>query len=174
MLVGYTYYLLGILACAFLLRYANCHIYCVSSSFSLSIYKRLNTSSKPPAMPSITHVRSPDPSQASGAQTGGMTRTNAISGQANINASIMTAKPHTKSDIHHHGDQDTVIYALRGSGSVVTDNGNTTTKLAPGDFCLIPAGVEHVEMNDTDDEVTWIIHRTGSKADVVNLNKWSE
>ncbi|KAF2153279.1 RmlC-like cupin [Myriangium duriaei CBS 260.36] len=124
-------------------------------------------------MPSVTHVRSPDPSKASGAQTGGMLRANAISGEAKINASIMTAKPHTKSDIHHHGDQDTIIYALRGTGSVVTDQGNTTTRLAPGDFCLIPAGVEHLEQNDTDEEVVWVIHRSGSKADVVNLDNWS-
>ncbi|GAM84326.1 hypothetical protein ANO11243_023200 [Dothideomycetidae sp. 11243] len=127
------------------------------------------------AMPqSITHVRDPDTTHASGAQTGGMIRTAAIHGKASINASIMTAQPRSKSDVHHHGEQDTIIYALRGTGSVVTDGGSTRTDLAPGDFCLIPAGVEHLEMNDTDEEVVWIITRNGSTADVVNKDKWSE
>ena len=103
-----------------------------------------------------------------------MSRTTAIAEPgASINASIMTAAPHTKSAIHHHGPQDTIIYALKGAGgTVVTDNGKTTTRLRPGDFCLIPAGVEHMEANEGDDEAVWVITRSGEAAQVVNVDGW--
>lgn len=122
----------------------------------------------------LVHVPSPDTSAPSGGQTPGMLRTNAISGHnSSINASIMTSQPGTKSAIHHHGDQDTIIYALKGRGAVVTDGGSTTTRLNPGDFVLIPKGLEHLEMNDGEEEVVWIITRSGSEADVVNVDGWS-
>ncbi len=44
--------------------------------------------------------------------------------------------------------------------------------LAPGDFALIPAWIEHQEVNESDEEVVWIITRSGSKPVVVNLNGW--
>jgi uncharacterized RmlC-like cupin family protein len=44
--------------------------------------------------------------------------------------------------------------------------------LAPGDFALIPAWTEHQEVNDGDEEVTWIITRSGGTPVVVNLEGW--
>ncbi|KAF4553168.1 Hypothetical protein D9617_8g051820 [Elsinoe fawcettii] len=121
----------------------------------------------------IVYVPAPDRKQASGGQTSGMTRTNAIAGQGSINASIMTAAPHSSSGVHHHGEQDTIIYALSGNGSVLTEGGKKRVDLGPGDFCLIPKGLEHQEVNESDDEVVWVITRSGDSANVVNVDKWT-
>ncbi|PNS14209.1 hypothetical protein CAC42_6722 [Sphaceloma murrayae] len=121
----------------------------------------------------VVYVPSPDRSRASGGQTSGMTRTNAISGKASINASIMTAAPHSSSGIHHHGEQDTIIYSLKGRGSVISEGGKKRQDIGPGDFLLIPKGVEHQEVNDSDEEVVWVITRSGTEADVQNVDGWA-
>ena len=84
----------------------------------------------------------------------------------------MIAKPHSSSDVHHHGEQDTVVYALRGNGTVVSEGGKKRQDLTPGDFALIPAWAEHQEVNDSAEEVTWIITRSGRIPVVENLGCW--
>lgn len=84
----------------------------------------------------------------------------------------MIAKPHTSSGVHHHGEQDTIVYALCGHGTVVSEGGEERHNLAPGDFALIPAWAEHQEVNDGDEEVTWIITRSGRAPVVENLDRW--
>ena len=84
----------------------------------------------------------------------------------------MIAKPHSASDIHHHGDQDTIVYAAKGRGTVVSEGGKKRQDLAPGDFALIPAYAEHQEVNDGEEEVVWIITRSGRTPEVVNLEGW--
>jgi hypothetical protein len=45
--------------------------------------------------------------------------------------------------------------------------------LSPGDFALIPAWTEHQEVNESDGDVVWIIHRApGGTPVVVNLEGW--
>lgn len=85
---------------------------------------------------------------------------------------VMIAKPHTSSAVHHHGEQDTVVYALSGHGTVVSEGGKKRQDLGPGDFALIPAWTEHQEVNDGDQEVTWIIARSGRAPVVTNLDEW--
>lgn len=89
-----------------------------------------------------------------------------------ICASSMVAEPHSASAIHHHGGQDTVVYAVRGRGSVVSEGGKKRVDLEPGDFALIPAWMEHQEVNDNDEEVLWTIVRSGRNPEVVNLEGW--
>ena len=84
----------------------------------------------------------------------------------------MIAKPRSSSAVHHHGRQDTVVYALSGHGTLVSDGGRTRQDLSPGDFALIPAGAEHQEVNDGDEDVTWIITRSGRVPEVQNLEGW--
>lgn len=84
----------------------------------------------------------------------------------------MLAKPHTASAIHHHGEQDTVVYATSGRGAVISEGGNKRQELGPGDFALIPAFVEHQEVNDGDEDVVWIITRSGRGPIVENLEDW--
>lgn len=82
----------------------------------------------------------------------------------------MIAHPHTGSDIHHHGHLDTVVYALRGFGSILYGpEASQRHDLKPGDYALIPAWVEHQEVNEGDEEVEWIIVRSGREPVVVNL-----
>lgn len=85
---------------------------------------------------------------------------------------VMIAKPHSSSAVHHHGSQDTIVYALRGHGTLVSEGGMKRQNLAPGDFALIPAWAEHQEANDADEEVTWIITRSGRSPIVENLGGW--
>lgn len=84
----------------------------------------------------------------------------------------MLAQPHTSSGIHHHAGQDTIIYAIRGNGSIIFENGNRRVDLKPGDWALIPAYEEHQEVNDGDVEVEWVIVRGGREPAVVNVDKW--
>ena len=85
---------------------------------------------------------------------------------------VMIAKPHSSSAVHHHGEQDTVIYAVRGQGTIVSDGGKNRQILGPGDFALIPAWAKHQEVNDGDDEVIWVITRSGRTPFVENLQGW--
>ncbi|KAK4900267.1 hypothetical protein LTR27_002491 [Elasticomyces elasticus] len=101
----------------------------------------------------VTVTKSSD-LKASGGQTEGMIRQNAITGLTdNICASRMIAHPHTASAVHHHGDQDTIVFAFSGHGTVVSDGGKKKQVLAPGDFALIPAWAEHQEVNEGDEDV---------------------
>ncbi|KAI0376678.1 RmlC-like cupin [Hypomontagnella monticulosa] len=110
----------------------------------------------------------------SGGQTEGMVRSNAIVDKCGgICATSMLAKPHTASAVHHHGEQDTIVYAVKGRGSVVSEGGTKRVDLEPGDFALIPAYMEHQEVNDGDEDVIWTIVRSGRIPEVVNLTGWN-
>lgn len=55
---------------------------------------------------------------------------------------VMIAKPHSASAVHHHGEQDTIVYASSGHGTIVTKDSNgefVRHDLSPGDFALIHA-----------------------------------
>lgn len=98
----------------------------------------------------------------------------------------MTAHPHTSSDVHHHGEEsmpypltirianstDTIVYAVKGHGTIVSDGGKTRQDLSPGDWALIPAFAEHQEANDSDEDVVWAIIRSGRVPIVKNLSGW--
>ena len=112
---------------------------------------------------------------SSGAQTSGMIRQNALTNLTDhICASRMIAKPHTASAVHHHGDQDTVVFAFSGHGTIVSESGKKKETLAPGDYALIPAYAEHQEVNEGEEEVVWCIVRSGREPKVVNLGGWGE
>ena len=70
--------------------------------------------------------------------------------------------------------EDTVVYCVRGRGAVVSEGGNKRQVLENGDFALIPAHAEHQEVNDGDEEVEWIITRSGRFPIVENLQTWSK
>lgn len=108
--------------------------------------------------------------EASGGQTEGMIRQNTLVNVAEcICASRMIAKPHTASAIHHHAEEDTVVFAFSGHGTIVSDGGKKKQQLQPGDYALIPAWAEHQEVNESDEDVVWCIVRNGKEPKVVNL-----
>lgn len=83
----------------------------------------------------------------------------------------MIAAPHTASAIHHHGEENTIVFAFSGQGTIVSEGGKKKQVLMPGDFALIPAWAEHQEVNETDEEVVWAIVRSGREPVVVNLDE---
>ncbi|KAI4863563.1 RmlC-like cupin [Hypoxylon rubiginosum] len=127
----------------------------------------------------------PDPSQPvhltkasaikeSGGQTEGMIRSNAIVDKCDgICATSMLAKPHTASAVHHHGEQDTIVYAVKGRGTIISEGGSKIVDLEPGDYALIPAFMEHQEVNNGDEDVVWTIVRSGRIPEVFNLTDWN-
>jgi hypothetical protein len=42
---------------------------------------------------------------------------------SSICGTLMRAQPHSASSVHHHGEQDTVVYAVSGLGSLVSEGG---------------------------------------------------
>ena len=127
------------------------------------------TTPGPVAVTPFTSLTSPT---ATGAQTPGMLRRTALPNLSqNLNATLMTSQPNTTSAIHHHGAQDTVVFAFRGhGGAIVSEGGEKKQVLEPGDFALIPAWREHQEVNEGEGEVVWCIVRSpGGEAVVVNL-----
>lgn len=46
--------------------------------------------------------------------------------------------------------------------------------LSPGDFALIPAFTEHQEVNDSDEDIKWMIARGGRSPIVENLDGWTK
>ena len=126
-------------------------------------------------LPRPVHVTKAADIKTSTGQTEGMIRQGAIIDISDkVCASVMIAKSHSSSAIHHHGEQDTIVYSVRGRGTVVSEGGKKRQDLAPGDFALIPAFAEHQEVNDGDDEVTWIITRSGRSPIVENLEAWGK
>jgi len=85
---------------------------------------------------------------------------------------LMIAKPHTTSAVHHHGQEDTIVYAAKGRGSIVSEGGSRRDDLEPGDWALIPAYAEHQEVNESDEDIVWVIVRGGRIPIVENLESW--
>lgn len=69
----------------------------------------------------------------------------------------MRAQPHSSSAVHHHGNQDTIVYAVSGHGAIVSDGGKQRDELKPGDWAIIPKGREHQEVNEGDEEVSGML-----------------
>lgn len=52
---------------------------------------------------------------------------------------------------HHHEQEDEMFLVWRGQMTIEFRDGRVT--LQPGDFCVVPHGVEHRTMSDTEAEV---------------------
>ena len=120
------------------------------------------------------------------AQTSGMRRLEAISGQTVGSRDLWMGQTHvapaTGSGNHHHGVSETGIYVVSGHPEFVfldeTDGEPVERRLRtnPGDYVYVPPWVPHREENpDPDDEAVVVIARTTQEAIVVNLPdlKWT-
>ncbi|KAI0828101.1 RmlC-like cupin [Hypoxylon sp. FL0890] len=110
-----------------------------------------------------------------------MIRQGAVIGKSDrMCATVLIAQPHCSSAVHHHGEQETIIYAASGTGMyvliLVTSSGADEEpkrhELSPGDFAFIPPWTEHQEINETDEKVVWILIRSGPEPVVVYLTGW--
>ncbi len=128
---------------------------------------------------SLRHVRgaglSPDT-----AQTGGMTRLEAVSGRTTGSSKVWMGQTHvapkTNSGDHHHGEAETAIYVLSGNPVFVFAEGDQEMRIEtePGDYVFVPPFVPHREENPGDTEAVVIIARSSQEGIVVNLpSLWS-
>ena len=112
------------------------------------------------------------------AQTGGMARTAAISGELTGAQALWMGRtvvpPGVSSGDHHHGASETGIYVVSGhpvfvfrdpaSGSVVR------LEAEPGDYVWVPPHVPHREENPSPDtEAVVVLARSTQEAIVVNV-----
>jgi uncharacterized RmlC-like cupin family protein len=112
------------------------------------------------------------------AQTSGMVRTAAISGDLVDARSLWMGRtvvlPGASSGDHHHGESETGIYVVSGhpvfvfrdpqSGSLVR------LETSPGDYVWVPPHVPHREENPSPDtEAVVVIARSTQEAIVVNV-----
>lgn len=112
------------------------------------------------------------------AQTGGMLRSAAISGDLVGARELWMGRtvvlPGTSSGDHHHGSSETGIYVVSGNPVFVfrdPESGSLVRlETAPGDFVWVPPHVPHREENPSPDtEAVVVIARSTQEAIVVNV-----
>jgi uncharacterized RmlC-like cupin family protein len=110
------------------------------------------------------------------AQTPGMTRLAAISGESAGSDAIWMGETHvapqTRSADHHHGESETAIFVVTGHPAFVyLDHGvETRIETSPGDYVYVPPYAPHREENPSpDEEAVVVIARSTQEAIVVNL-----
>jgi uncharacterized RmlC-like cupin family protein len=114
-------------------------------------------------------------------QTPGSLRMSAIAAMQGIVSSlwagIFVVEPSGKTGIHHHGEQDTVVYVLEGEARVRWGNlGEHSATVGAGDFLHVPAWLPHQELNpSTEHPFRWVVVRSTPEPIVVNLpdNFWT-
>lgn len=111
------------------------------------------------------------------AQTSGMSRFAAISGDAVGAQAIWMGRTHVApraaSGPHHHGHSETGIYVVSGSPVFIYQDGDEEVRIEtrPGDFVYVPPFVPHIESNaGSDEEAVVVIARSTQEAIVVNLD----
>ncbi len=112
---------------------------------------------------------------ASTQQTCGSLRQAAISATTGVSSSLWAGtflvEPLARTGIHHHGEQDTVVYVLEGESLVRWgDHGENSAVARAGDFLHIPAHLIHQEINPSPTApFRWVVIRSTSEPIVVNL-----
>lgn len=108
-------------------------------------------------------------------QTPGSLRHAAISPQLGVDskmwAGTFLVEPGASTGIHHHGEQDTIVYVLEGEAIVRSgEQGNASATVRAGDFLHVPAWLIHQEINPSSEHsFRWIVVRSTPETIVVNL-----
>jgi uncharacterized RmlC-like cupin family protein len=108
-------------------------------------------------------------------QTSGSLRMSAIAAQRGIVSSlwagVFVVEPLGKTGIHHHGEQDTVVYVLEGEARVRWGNfGEHSATVRAGDFLHVPGWLPHQELNLSKEHLfRWVVVRSTPDPIVVNL-----
>ena len=112
------------------------------------------------------------------AQTAGMTRLAALSGESVGSRAIWMGEtrvaPRVASGPHHHGDSETGIYVVAGHPEFIYQDGDREVRLRtkPGDYIYVPPFAHHIESNaHSDEEAVVVIARTTQEAIVENLER---
>jgi uncharacterized RmlC-like cupin family protein len=124
---------------------------------------------------SAIHVVRPDQQNAETLQTSGSQRLSAISAAQGIASALWAGtflvEPSAKTGIHHHGEQDTVVFVLEGEAVVRWgDRGEHRATVRAGDFLHVPSWLPHQELNpSTTTAFRWVVVRSTPEPIVVNL-----
>src|SRR6202167_4332682 len=130
-----------------------------------------------PAPPGLQLIKADELSGAT-AQTSGMIRAAAISGDLVGARSLWMGRtvlpPAVSSGDHHHGESETGIYVVSGSPVFVFRDPETSEivrlETQPGDYVWVPPHVPHREENPSADEpAVVVIARSTQEAIVVNV-----
>jgi uncharacterized RmlC-like cupin family protein len=122
-------------------------------------------------------VINPDQFDPNTPQTPGMCRLTAISqdlaGARQLWAGVMLAEPNTTSAVHHHGDQETVVYVSSGWAKLRWGKRlENEAELKRGDFLFIPPYLPHQEINPSPDQwCQWVVVRSSPEPIVVALTQ---
>lgn len=115
-------------------------------------------------------------------QTSGSQRMSAISAMQGVASSLWAGmflvEPSATTDIHHHGQQETIAYVLDGEAIVRWgDHGEHSVTVSAGDFLHVPSWLPHQELNPSDQHpFRWIVVRSTPEPIVINLpdDFWAE
>ncbi len=137
-----------------------------------------DTGTPDPGGGGIVQLISGDSLSSSTAQTGGMVRSAAISGDL-VGASALwmgrtVVLPGTSSGDHHHGHSETGIYVVSGHPVFVfrdpASGDLVRLETSPGDYVWVPPHVPHREENPSPDtDAVVVIARSTQEAIVVNV-----
>jgi uncharacterized RmlC-like cupin family protein len=128
-------------------------------------------------MGGLSHV--PSEACATGtAQTSGMTRLAALSGESVGSRAIWMGETHVAPRVasgpHHHGESETGIYIVSGHPEFIykEDDREVRVRTKPGDYIYIPPFAHHIESNaHSDEDAVVVIARTTQEAIVENLQE---
>jgi uncharacterized RmlC-like cupin family protein len=126
----------------------------------------------PTATVSVVH---PADLRANTAQTGGSLRMSAIAAGDGIPSSMwagmFVVEASAATGIHHHGEQDTIVYVLEGEAVVRWGAmGEHSATVRAGDFLHIPGWLPHQELNPSAEApFRWVVVRSTPEPIVVNL-----
>ena len=86
-------------------------------------------------------------------------------------AGLFVVEPSAKTGIHHHGEQDTVVYVLEGEACVRWGNfGEHSVTVRANDFLHVPNWLPHQELNPSRrNPFRWVVVRSTPEPIVVNL-----
>lgn len=123
----------------------------------------------------LHHVKASDVN-ANTAQTEGMRRLAAISGETVGSEKLWMGETHVAPDTasanHHHGESETAIFIRSGHPEFVFHDGVEEVRIGtePGDYIFVPPYVPHREENpDPNKPAVVVIARSTQEAIVVNL-----
>ena len=123
---------------------------------------------------SLRHVRAAELSSDT-AQTGAMTRREAVSGKTVGSEVLWMGQEHlhpgADSGNHHHGDTESAIYIVSGHPVFVFGQDGEEVRLTPepGDYVFVPPWTPHREENPGEEEAVVVLARSSQEAVVVPL-----
>jgi uncharacterized RmlC-like cupin family protein len=128
-------------------------------------------------MGGLSHVPSEECTTGT-AQTSGMTRLAALSGESVGSRAIWMGETHVAPRVasgpHHHGESETGIYIVSGHPEFIYKEGDREVRVRtkPGDYIYIPPFAHHIESNaHSDEDAVVVIARTTQEAIVENLQE---